>query len=246
MESKKQQSQETSSTFDNAQKEIQAKEQLLQDEQHSLLLLAIVLSMVVTPLLFNLALRLTQKRLDQTVPEKMQAEHAPKINDTVLIAGFGRFGEQIAKVLDAGGIPYIAVDNNPVTVQKAFDQSLPVYFGDVSRPNLLKLLNAKESRLAVITLDQPLAVEHAITALHTECPRVPIFARARDRHDSKRLHELGVETTVPETLESSLQLAASILFRLGIKQNDVIEIVDEFRDEDYRRMEEDTKSGQRQ
>ena len=219
-----------------------SKEQLLTNELHSLLLLAIVITMIVTPLLFNIALRLTQKRIDQTVPEKMHVENAPHIKGTVLIAGFGRFGEQIAKVLEAGGIPYIAVDNNPVTVQKAHDQSLPVYFGDVARPNLLKLLGAKDSRLAVITLDQPLAVERAINALHTECPRVPIFARARDGQDSKRLHELGVETTIPETLESSLQLAATILFRLGIKQNDVIEIVDEFRDEDYRRMGDDNET----
>ncbi len=215
-----------------------SREGLLTGEQHSVLLLAIVVSMIVTPLLFNLAQRLTQKNIDDTLEDKMHAHHAPQTKDTVLIAGFGRFGEQVAKVLEAGGIPYIAIDNNPVVVQKAHDQARPVYFGDVSRPNVLKLLGAKNSILAVITLDQPLAVERAITAIHTECPRLPIFARARDDVDSKHLHEMGVETTIPETLESSLQLAATVLFRLGVEKTNVMEVVNEFRDEDYLRMRE--------
>ncbi len=212
---------------------------LLTSEQHSTLLLAIVISMITTPFLFNLALRLTYKSVQNDVPEEMLSDHANVTNDTVLIAGFGRFGEQVAKILEAGGIPYIAVDNNPSTVIKAHDQSLPVYYGDVSRPNVLKHLHANRSILAVITLDQPLAVERAIMALHTECPRVPIFARSKDGNDSIRLHDLGVETTIPETLESSLQLAAIILFRLGVKKANVIEIVNEFRDEDYRLMRDE-------
>ena len=206
---------------------------LLTTEQHSTLLLAIVISMISTPFLFNLAVRLTQKSVELEVPEKMHSEQANIDDHTVLIAGFGRFGEQVAKVLQAGGVPFVAIDNNPATVIKAHDQSLPVYFGDVARPNVLKHLHANQSMLAIITLDQPLAVERAITALHTECPRVPIFARARDANDSRRLHDMGVETTIPETLESSLQLAATVLFRLGVKKAQVLEIVNQFRDEDY-------------
>jgi len=212
---------------------------LLSQELHSQLVLSIVISMISTPLLFKMALRLTQKNTEASLPEKMHSEHAQATKETVLIAGFGRFGEQVAKVLETGGIPYIAIDNNPSIVIKAHDQSLPVYFGDVSRPNVLKQLGAEKAKLAVITLDQPLAVKQAITALHMQCPRVPIFARSHDGHDSKLLHEMGVETTIPETLESSLQLAATVLFRLGVKKASVIEIVNEFRDEDYRLMRDD-------
>jgi CPA2 family monovalent cation:H+ antiporter-2 len=166
----------------------------------------------------------------------------------VLIAGFGRFGEQVAKVLHAGNIPYVAVDNNPAVVIKAHAQSLPVFYGDVSRPNVLRHLQAEQAQLAVVTLDQPLAMERTVHAIHTQCPHVPIFARAHSGEDSEKLHAMGVETTVPETLESSLQLAATILFRLGIKKGHVFELVNDFRDEDYKRLRDpestDTTTGE--
>ena len=214
-------------------------QKLLTEHQHSLLILSVVTSMLITPLLFKLAQKITTKDIDRELPDEIKNKTANVTENTVLVAGFGRFGEQVARVLAAGGIPYIAIDNNPSTVIKAHDQSLPVYYGDVSRPNVLKQLGIEKSCLAVITLDQPLAVERAITALRSQCPRVPIFARSRDEIDSQHLHTLGVETTIPETLESSLQLAATILFRLGVKKASVIDIVSEFRDEDYRLMRDD-------
>ena len=146
--------------------------------------------------------------------------------------------------MSAGGIPFIAVDNNPSVVIKAHAQALPVYYGDVSRPNVLRNLNAKNATLAVVTLDQPLAVERTISAIHSECPHLPIFARSRGGEDSHKLHAMGVETTVPETLESSLQLAATVLFRLGVKKGTVLELVNDFRDEDYRRLREPDQAEQ--
>ena len=92
--------------------------------------------------------------------------------------------------------------------------------------------------MAVVTLDQPLAMERTISAIHSQCPHVPIFARAHGGEDSEKLHAMGVETTVPETLESSLQLAASVLFRLGVKKGNVLALVNDFRDDDYKRLRE--------
>ncbi len=209
---------------------------LLSVNHYSLLTSIIVVSMVITPLMFTLAYRLTKTAEVTDVPDEKHIDKARLTGNPVLIAGFGRFGEQVAKVLRAGGIPYIAVDNNPAVVIKAHAQSLPVYYGDVSRPNVLRQLGAERARLAVVTLDQPLAIERTISALHNECPKVPIFARTHGGEDSERLHSLGVETTVPETLESSLQLAATILFRLGVQENNVNELINEFRDEDYLRL----------
>ncbi len=214
-------------------------QEILTQQQHSILLLVIATTMIVTPLLFSLARKFTQHYQDEEVPEEMHAAHADVCKDAVLIAGFGRFGEQVAKVLEAGGISYVAIDNNPIVVIKAHAQSLPVYYGDVSQPNVLRYLNADNARLAVVTLDNPNAVEKTINAIHHQCPHVPIFARTHSGEDSEKLHAMGVETTIPETLESSLQLAATILFRLGIKKAHVLELINDFRDEDYRRLRED-------
>jgi len=211
---------------------------LLTDNQYTLLSSVIILSMIATPLLFLLARKLSEKSEHDSVPVEQQAQHVKPIKDFVLIAGFGRFGEQVAKVLHAGNIPYIAVDHNAAVVVKAHAQSLPVYYGDISRPNVLRHLHAQNASLAVVTLDQPLAVERTIQAIHNECPHVPIFARTHGGEDSQKLHAMGVETTVPETLESSLQLAATVLFRLGVKKGNVMELVNNFRDEDYKRLRE--------
>lgn len=211
---------------------------LLDNNQYTLLTSVIILSMVATPLMFLLARRFSQRAELSSVPDEASVENVKQSDNFVLIAGFGRFGEQVARVLQAGGIPYIAIDNNPAVVIKAHAQSLPVYYGDVSRPNVLHYLNAKNARLAVVTLDQPLAIERTINAIHTQCPHVPIFARTHGGEDSDKLHAMGVETTVPETLESSLQLAATVLFRLGIKKGSVLELINDFRDEDYKRLRE--------
>ena len=211
---------------------------LLNNNQYTLLSSVIILSMIATPLMFALVRKFSQRAEQATVPDDMSVEHSKPSDGYVLIAGFGRFGEQIAKVLHAGGVPYIAVDNNPAVVIKAHAQSLPVYYGDVSRPNVLRHLNAQNAKLAVVTLDQPLAMERTVHAIHTQCPHVPIFARAHGGEDSEKLHAMGVETTVPETLESSLQLAATVLFRLGMKKGSVLSLVNDFRDEDYKRLRE--------
>ncbi len=215
-----------------------AQKTLLTAAQYTLLSSVIILSMVATPMLFSLVRRLAHRAEHANVPEELHTENVKQMENYVLIAGFGRFGEQVAKVLSAGGIPYIAVDNNPSVVIKAHAQSIPVYYGDVSRPNVLRNLNANHARLAVVTLDQPLAVERTIHAIHSQCPHVPIFSRSHGGEDSEKLHAMGVETTVPETLESSLQLAATVLFRLGVKKGNVLELVNEFRDEGYRRLRE--------
>lgn len=211
-------------------------EQLLSAHETATLTLAIAVSMITTPLSFYLARTLTQNSEAKHVPDALLIENLERQKDYVLIAGFGRFGEQVAKVLQAGNIPFIAVDHNPAVVIKAHSKSLPVYYGDISRPNVLRLLHADQARLAVVTLDQPLAVERTINAIHHQCPRVPIFARTRGAEDSEKLHAMGVETTIPETLESSLQLAATVLFRLGVKKAQVINLVNDFRDEDYQRL----------
>lgn len=221
-----------------------ATEALITSNQYTLLSSVIILSMAATPMMFALAHKLAQRTEQASVPAEMHTDAINQTESFVLVAGFGRFGEQVAKVLQAGGIPYIAIDNNPAVVIKAHAQHLPVYYGDVSRPNVLRNLNAQHARLAVVTLDQPLAVERTISAIRSECPKLPIFARTRGSSDSEKLHGLGVETTVPETLESSLQLAATVLFRLGVKKGAVLELINDFRDEDYRRLREPEQSEQ--
>jgi Kef-type K+ transport system membrane component KefB/voltage-gated potassium channel Kch len=205
-------------------------------EQFSLLVLVVTTSMLATPLMFSAAKYIGQYFPTEPVPDEIRAEHAHPAKGVVLVAGFGRFGHRVGTVLQASGIPFIGVDFNTARVIKARDEGLPVYYGDASQASVLQHLGADQAALAVVTLDQTQAAEKTVYALRRQCPNVPIYARSRSDEDSLVLHSQGVEAAVPETLESSLQLAAAVLRRLGVDEVRIGELVSAFREQDYKRF----------
>lgn len=211
---------------------------LLEPAQHALLVVAASGSMVLTPALFALAAWLSARAPAVLLPDEARADHAHSAAGSVLISGFGRFGYRVGKVLESSRIPFVAVDNDPRRVLRAREEGLPVYYGDAARPDVLRHLGAARAALAVVTLDQTVAAERAVHTLKRQCPNVPIYARSRSGEDSLRLLSQGAETAVPEALESSLQLAASVLRRLGVEERRVDELVQRFREQDYSRLRE--------
>lgn len=212
---------------------------LLNSAEFNLLTLAIAMSMLTTPLMFALAQRLARRMPTTAVPAHLRAEHSQGAQGGVLIAGFGRFGNRVGKVLQQSGIPFVAVDNSPQRVLKAREEGLPVYYGDATRRDVLHHLGANEARLAVVTLDDTAAASRTIRSLRMHCPKVPIYARSRSGEDSRAFYAEGVEVTVPEALESSLQLAAKVLGKLGVEEQQVAEVVSHFRAADYQQLSRD-------
>jgi monovalent cation:proton antiporter-2 (CPA2) family protein len=211
---------------------------LLGEGHRDLLVLVVAISMLITPVLFAAARWLGERFHTYALPRDARDTPPDAAAGAVLVAGFGRFGYRIGSVLMDSGIPFVAVDSSPLRVLRAREQGLPVYYGDATRPDVLRHLGAEHARLAVVTLDQPLAAERTVQALRRQCPEVPIFARSRSGEDSLVLQSLGVEATVPEALESSLQLAASVLRRLGLEEPHIGDAIDRFREADYRRLRE--------
>jgi len=207
---------------------------LLSENQYNTLTLAIVVSMITTPIMFSLARRLPRYMRPEAVPEALLASLAQSRDGDVLIAGFGRFGQQVAKVLAHAGRSFVAVDTNVGRVMKGHDQGMAVYYGDASRADVLRHLGADKASLVVITLNDTLAAQKAVQAIHNFCPDVPVVARAHSAEDSLWLHEAGVAIAVPEALESSLQLAATALRKLGLEDKQVDSLVSAFRERDYR------------
>lgn len=211
---------------------------LLDPQQHALLVVIASLSMVLTPLLFLMATRMAARMPRGSLPAEACAETASEhpAAGRVLIAGFGRFGYRVATILEASGIPYVAVDHDAQRVLGARTEGLPVFYADATRPTVLESLGACEARLVVVTLDEALAAERMVNNLRRHCPGLPIFARSRTGEDSLVLQSLGVEMAVPEALESSLQLAGTVLRRLGIEETRIGSLLDSFREEDYERL----------
>jgi len=155
------------------------------------------------------------------------------MTDHVVIAGFGRVGQTVAKVLAGAVVPYVALDLDTRRIARARAKGVPVFYGDASRIDVLATAGAGRARAAVLTIDQPAAIDRAVAALHSHFPNLRLFVRGRDPGHGKRLTEWGATAVVPEAVEASLQLGAIVLAATGTANEETARIIDELRRNDY-------------
>jgi CPA2 family monovalent cation:H+ antiporter-2 len=195
-------------------------------------MLAVGLSMFITPLLAKLG-RWIGERAELAARERSaqnDEESLAAARGQIIIAGFGRVGQQLAKLLTAQNIPFIAFENDARVVSKMHALGVPVFFGNASRPELLRLVNAEEAPAIVLTMDNPSSALQAVRGIRREFADVPLFVRSRDERHARSLKRAGATVVVPETLEASLQLSAFVLESMGLDERIVDDIVDNERD----------------
>jgi len=196
--------------------------------------LATAASMIATPILFaaaEAALRLKPAPPPQY--DTIDAGPTP-----VIIAGFGRFGQIIGRVLRMHGIEFTALERNPGQVDVVRRFGTKVYFGDPTRPDVLRAAGAEQAKLLVVTLDDPPGVLRTIEVAKRNFPNLAILARARNRWYAHLLMDRDVDGLVRETFHSSLQLAKQALTVLGIDDAAAERAVMLFRDHDEKNLEE--------
>lgn len=154
----------------------------------------------------------------------------PPQGSTVIIAGFGRVGQLLAKVLTEQDIAYVAIENDARLVTTLHPRGFPVYFGDASRAELLQKVNADRAAAVVLTMDHAASVLHAVKSIRREYPQLPVYARARDEAHAVALIQAGATLVVPEALESALQLTATVLHEVGLSEARTADIVQAERD----------------
>jgi len=147
----------------------------------------------------------------------------------VIVAGFGRVGQTIAALLEAHRVPYVAVDNDVDRVSRERNAGRPVYYGDMTRPELLQRLDLDSARALVVTIDNRAVADALVTTARAERPDLLIVARARDANHAAHLYNIGATDAVPETIEASLQLGESLLVDIGVPMGPVIASVHEKR-----------------
>jgi CPA2 family monovalent cation:H+ antiporter-2 len=202
------------------------------------LVATVALSMAVTPVLAALGRAIAQRLQHRpgTDLAALQAE-AESHADHVVIAGFGRVGQTVAKVLEAAGIPYVALDLDHARVTRCRARGLPAFYGDASRVDVLSAAGAGRARAAVLTMDHPASIDRAVAALHQHFPELRIFVRGRDPHHGRRLAQSGATAVVPEAVEASLQLGGIVLTAVGASGEDTAQIIAQFRQGDYAGLE---------
>jgi monovalent cation:proton antiporter-2 (CPA2) family protein len=171
------------------------------------LAVAVTLSMAVTPLLL-MADDLLNRFAKRPEP---QFDALPKKNGHIVIAGFGRFGQIVARVLRAKRIPFTALDINAEQVNFVNQFGNKIYYGDASRLGILEAAMTKDARAFVLAIDDIEASVRTAQIVRQHFPDVPIYARARNRQHVHQLMDLGIEMIERETFLSALDLTQELL-----------------------------------
>ncbi|MEO7726903.1 MAG: monovalent cation:proton antiporter-2 (CPA2) family protein [Burkholderiales bacterium] len=179
-----------------------------------LLVMVVTISMLLAPLLFVAHDRLMQRWNERKSEPEYDAIDAPAT--PVIIAGFGRYGQIVSRVLRMCAIPFTALEVNYQQVDFVRRFGSKIYFGDASRLEMLKAAKTGEAKLFVLAIDDVEASVKTAALVRRHFPDLPILARARNRVHHFRLRDLGIQAIYRETFPSSLDVAHQALLRLGL------------------------------
>jgi monovalent cation:H+ antiporter-2, CPA2 family len=199
---------------------------LLSRERSELALIVAVVTMAAIPLLSKLGQSLASRPQPAVALPSLPN---PPVSPGVIIAGFGRVGQTVAAMLERHQIPYVAIDRDADRVQTERTTGKPIYYGDITRIELLRRFHIDAARALVVTLDDRRGVDDLVSAARAERRDLLIVARARDAAHAAHLYRTGASDAVPETVEASLQLAEALLIDIGIPAGPVIASIHEQR-----------------
>ena len=203
------------------------------------LLAATVLSMVLSPVLIRHNRRITRFLLAESGPahseamREQQATLAVAGRDHVIICGFGRVGQNIARVLEQKGFEYIALDLDPYRIRVGRQAGDPIMYGDAGEAGVMENVGVAHASCVVITFANPsvsLRILRAVRGLRSD---VPVLVRTQDDTKLEELQSAGATEVVPETFEASLMLLSHLLLLLKVPVSGVIRTVNDIRGHRY-------------
>lgn len=206
---------------------------LLEKDLFQFLTLVIALTMVTTPLMANLGGYLSKEFTRTGDGHDVSTRHIKAEQSHVIIAGFGRVGRRIARILQAGNVPYLAIESNADRVLEGRRDGFSVFYGDASQVNVLKAADAGRAGALVCTLDQAVPAVRLVQILRQHYPDIAIHARGRDRQHCEQLLKAGATIAISETLEASLQIGGAVLTSMGVFEENTATLIESFRKEYY-------------
>jgi voltage-gated potassium channel Kch len=188
---------------------------ILEQQLSELMVLAVTISMLVAPVMIS---------VHDKALSRIQALRAPPEFDTIIepgnavvIAGFGRFGQIVARVLRMCGIPFTALDVSSDQVDFVRRFGNKIYYGDASRLELLQAAKLQHAKVFVLAIDDVESSMRTAALVRRHFPNLPIVARARNRVHHFRLLDLGIRSIQRETFPASLDVARHALLQLGFE-----------------------------
>jgi CPA2 family monovalent cation:H+ antiporter-2 len=206
------------------------------------LLAATVVSMVISPFLIRHNGRIADliTRRENVAPTALERELTATRDsagrDHVIVCGFGRVGQNLARILEAQGFEYIALDMDPRRVHAAREAGDPVVYGDGAQPEILEAVGLDHCNVLVISFADPDVSLGIIKAVRQLRPDLPILVRTQDDAKLDLLQQAGATEVVPETLEASLMLMSHLLLLLNVPVSRVVKTVGDIRNQRYAMM----------
>jgi monovalent cation:proton antiporter-2 (CPA2) family protein len=214
-----------------------AQNQVIDQRIGNVLVATVALSMVASPFLFSINDRFVQPMFSSQLPDR-EADEIDEKGNPVILAGFGRFGHIVGRVLNLQGVKTTVLDLDADQVDLVRKLGVKVFYGDASRLELLQAAGAESAKLLIIAIDDEEKSMEMVEMAQKHFPNLQILARAAGRDHAYRLLKTGVKHIYRETLGSSLDLSVNALRLLGFRAYEAQRAAKAFRDYDEQTVRE--------
>ena len=214
---------------------------LLPGESFQVFLTVSVLTLLLTPFLLQASPRLARRaealqRLRHWLPERQTDPHeipSRQLRDHTVVAGYGVNGRNLVQVLREIEIPFVVVDVDGETVRQEQKKGIPIVFGDITHPQVLRRLGIQEARALVLAISDPIATRRAVTVARQLSPAIHIIARTRYLREIEDLRATGADQVVPEEFETSIEIFSLVLQHYRMPARVIAEKAERIRQEGY-------------
>jgi K+:H+ antiporter len=214
---------------------------LLPGESFQVFLTVSVLTLLLTPFLLQASPRLARRaealqRLRHWLPERHLDSHSVPsrhLRDHTIVAGYGVNGRNLAQVLRETEIPFVVVELDGETVHQEQKKGVPIVFGDITHPQVLRRLDIQDARALVLAISDPIATRRAVTVARQLSPALHIIARTRYLRDIEDLRVTGADQVVPEEFETSIEIFSLVLQHYRMPARVIAEKAERIRQEGY-------------
>jgi CPA2 family monovalent cation:H+ antiporter-2 len=214
---------------------------LITEDLYQIFLSASVITMILTPFIFNAAPSVSEWIAGRPIFKKLErarkileGEGIPrKRHDHVIVIGFGLNGRNLAKVLREAEIPYMVLEINSQTVKEMRKKGEPIYYGDGTSKEILHKMSFEKARLLVIAISDPVSTRRIVSIAKQENPNIYIIVRTRYLIEVDDLKQLGADEVIPEEFETSIEIFARVLHRYSFPRNVILDMVERIRSNSY-------------
>jgi len=200
---------------------------LIPNDTAQFMLIVTGLTMIATPPVAHIARKLARAvEAEEAKRGQLDADIPMGLSGHVIVVGYGRVGQMLGSVLDSQELPHVGLDVDADLVASFRTVGASIFYGDASRPDMLRRFGVDRAAALVVTMDNPDAAEQVVATARRHWPALVIYARARDRTHAARLIARGASHVIPETIEASLQLGEMVLMEIGVPDQAARQIIE--------------------